>query len=372
MTAADECLVCPAGYTCPTAGLTSKTISACTVGDYCPEQSTSATSCPPGRWSNRTNLQSASDCSLAPAGYYAPGGGRRAFSCSAGYYCPVGSSSATEESCPAGRYSSETNLYAAEQCTITPAGSYSEVAATEALACPAGRFAPHNGTRDAGPAFCDEHPSPCSEGSSSCLQCFGGYACAEGAVEAVACGLGYYSAPGASDCALCPRGHWCGSNTTNMSSMVLGGLLAGPCVNGTLCGEGMTREPDLYRDPCPAGAWCDTGAEYPTPCAAGRVNQFLGAGDIDDCTITPKGYYTVEGASNYTGLCSPGYFCPAGSTTPDDTPCPNTTCDLFLSRGSHLLRRYNPFYGRGDLADCSLCVAGGLCSSSVTYIIFFF
>ena len=136
-----------------------------------------------------------------------------------------------------------------------------------------------------------------------------------------------------------------------MSAMLFGHssdpVLAGPCPNGTLCGQGMTREPDLTRDPCPAGSWCDTGAPWPTPCAAGRYNPFPGAGDAGDCFETPRGYYTVEGSKNFTGLCAPGYYCPPESTTAEATPCPATT--------------YNPFYGKGDLADCSTCVAGGYC-----------
>jgi hypothetical protein len=34
---------------------------------------------------------------------------------------------------------------------------------------------------------------------------------------------------------------------------------AGRCFNGTLCGPGMTRAPDLYRDACPAGSYCPAG-----------------------------------------------------------------------------------------------------------------
>lgn len=36
----------------------------------------------------------------------------------------------------------------------------------------------------------------------------------------------------------------------------------------------------------------------------------------EDCLISPEGYYTVEASTETTGLCDPGYYCPAGSTGP--------------------------------------------------------
>lgn len=122
---------------------------------------------------------------------------------------------------------------------------------------------------------------------------------------------------------------------------------AGRCFNGTWCPSGMTRAPTLATEACPAGNYCPIATANPVPCAAGKYRPFDGADDEEDCSRSLRGYYTIAGASNLTGLCEPGYYCPEGSTGPREVPCPAST--------------YNPYYGRWSDDDCSLCVSGGYC-----------
>jgi hypothetical protein len=110
---------------------------------------------------------------------------------------------------------------------------------------------------------------------------------------------------------------------------------------------GMIRPPDLLRDACPQGYYCPVGTEYPVPCPAGRFGATVGLASFDSCTITPAGYYSIQASDSVTGLCEPGYYCPAGSTGPKQIPCPP--------------RHYRPEYGGREVEDCSLCVAGGYC-----------
>lgn len=75
---------------------------------------------------------------------------------------------------------------------------------------------------------------------------------------------------------------------------------------------------DLAHDPCPAGHVCPAGAEVPDPCPTGTYNPHTGMDDLgEDCLISPEGYYTIEASTNLTGVCAPGYYCPARSTGPE-------------------------------------------------------
>jgi hypothetical protein len=90
----------------------------------------------------------------------------------AGYYC-VGT--IFEYACPAGRFSSLTNLTSADECTFCPLGkieinSWDEGWATEEDACMPGCFAAP--TANAGPGFCD---GVLNEGQTCNLHCMPGY-----------------------------------------------------------------------------------------------------------------------------------------------------------------------------------------------------
>lgn len=107
------------------------------------------------------------------------------------------------------------------------------------------------------------------------------------------------------------------------------------------------RPPDLTRDACPAGFYCPAGARFAMSCPSGTYNSQSGADEMTDCLVTPAGYYSIENATVATGLCSPGHYCPAGSTSSNEAPCPS--------------RYYRLDHGAGAQRECSLCVAGGYC-----------
>lgn len=73
---------------------------------------------------------------------------------------------------------------------------------------------------------------------------------------------------------------------------------------------------DLLRDSCQAGYYCPSGATSPNACPSGTYNPHDGMDGEDDCQISPAGYYAIEASTNFTGSCSAGYYCPAGSTGP--------------------------------------------------------
>ncbi|CAN0436223.1 unnamed protein product [Ectocarpus sp. 12 AP-2014] len=169
-----------------------------------------------------------------------------------------------------------------------------------------------------------------------------------------------YSSSGADACSVCEAGHYCGSNETSAVDMLTGAgswdlssNSSGMCFNGTYCAAGMTRAPDLARDACPAGHYCPPGMASPYPCPSGTYNPHTGRDDLEgDCLISLEGYYTIEASTNMTGSCDPGYFCPAGSTGPQQVPCPE--------------RFYRSSSGAGSQDDCAYCVSGGYCPSGST------
>lgn len=216
--------------------------------------------------------------------------------------------------------------------------------ASEVTACPPGTFSAYNSSTSA----------------AGCLITPAGYYSLSAATTALSCGVGYFSDIGQSSCSICSLGHYCGSNTTTSASLVTGGGswgnaadTSGVCFNGTYCSTGMTRAPDLLRDACPEGYYCLAGTTAPQGCPPGTYNPSVGVGALSGCLLTPSGLYSVGASTTPTGLCQPGYYCPAGSTGPNEVPCP--------------ARYYRPEYGGSSLSDCSLCVAGGYCPSASVF-----
>ncbi|CAM9393726.1 unnamed protein product, partial [Sphacelaria rigidula] len=161
------------------------------------------------------------------------------------------------------------------------------------------------------------------------------------------------------NCSVCAAGHYCGSNETTALAMYTGGGDwsnnvddAGQCFNGTYCDTGMNRAPGTYKDSCPAAYYCSTATTSPLACPSGTFNPHEGMDGQEDCQVSPAGYYAVEASTNTTGACAAGYYCPAGSTGPQQVPCPE--------------RYYRFEEGAGSTDDCSLCVSGGYCPSGST------
>ena len=103
-----ECTPCPQGYFCPNKYV----LAPCTLGSYCPPQSTSNQNCTPG--------------------YFCPNTTTR-LPCPIGYSCPIGSSSPSL--CPAGKFSNSTQM---SSCLTCPASTYSpNLGMTSCISCSA-------------------------------------------------------------------------------------------------------------------------------------------------------------------------------------------------------------------------------------------
>ena len=356
LTIAAECTPCPARFACSqTIGTQSNTIEPCAPGHYCPLSTPSPTSfdCPPGTYTNRTDLEYASECTICPPSFYRAGGAAAVSGdCAAGHYCPAGTPTATTNPCPTGTFSPATDNDDVGDCIEAPPGHYSVGGVTNPTQCNAGFYTNQNMT--------ESYVNSNSATFPSCTACPAGYYCPTGTIDPFPCGVGYYSAVGAVSCSACDAGHYCASTTNTRTAMLNDGgtwsdshQLAGQCFNGTYCPSGQDTVPTLITNACPIAQYCPTATPTPLNCPAGRYNPHVGRDEVSDCTIVPAGKYSVEQSSAITGDCDPGYYCPEGSTSPAAVPCP--------------ARYYRTTSGARSADDCSLCTAGSYCEiGSVT------
>lgn len=216
------------------------------------------------------------------------------------YACPAASTTDNVNLCPAGKYS----LAGAGVCTDCPASVYGSTSGLTTAACTA----------------------PCPPG----------YSCAVGTSAPVACPASQYSTGGTSACSPCPAGTF-GSSLAQTSALC-GGLCpagrygdtsgvtdptcVGACFAGWACPPGSTTgQPAATK--CLKGTYSTTGLGSCLPCPVGTYS----ASDFAiGCLKCDAGRYGTLSStdSQCSGPCHPGFFCPAGSTTPTEplNACP--------------------------------------------------
>lgn len=149
----------------------------CPSGKYCPSgTSTTGTDCPAGTYSAQKGLAAAEECEDCPAGYYCSGGGSAPTAvCNGGYYCVGKASTATPTDgvtgaiCPAGHYC-PTGTYEPIKC---PKGTYSDETGDDVVGdcepCNTGFYCPYLGATSTTINF-----------SSNTHKCNEGYVCLSG------------------------------------------------------------------------------------------------------------------------------------------------------------------------------------------------
>lgn len=104
----------------------------------------SCPNCPSGRYRSSSGGVGEGSCSHCPAGRYGSGAGLTSSNCNgacaAGYYCTTGSTTATQNQCSPGRYS--TGGAGSSACSgLCPAGRYCPAGSTStSRLCNAGRY----------------------------------------------------------------------------------------------------------------------------------------------------------------------------------------------------------------------------------------
>ncbi|NXS38576.1 AB24G protein, partial [Pomatostomus ruficeps] len=122
--------------------------------------------------------------------------------------------------------------------------------------------------------------------------------------------------------------------------------LAGPCQAGYFCDPGSTQ-PDLRH--CPAGFYCPEGSEFPIPCGPGSFSPGTGKAQAADCQPCPAGHSCSGPGTQTPELCPAGHFCPPGTNSSTEQPCPRGT--------------FGPRTGATSESDCEPCPAGMYCSA---------
>ncbi|KAG9392255.1 hypothetical protein J8273_5240 [Carpediemonas membranifera] len=306
-------LACPTGHFCPS-GSTSPT--PCPIGTFNPNTNAghlaSCMPCPAGTYSSNTGLTSAGECTPCSPGKYCatPGLAAPTGSCSAGYYCTGGADTPTPTDGSTG--------------DICPVGNYCPGGSTAPVACESGTYQDFEGQTTC--TAC-EAGYYCPEGTSdyTIYTCPAGYYCPEGTITSTEypCPAGTYSAATGrtlvSQCTSCSAGKYC--ETTGLTEP------AGDCSEGYYCAGGATTPTPtdgISGNVCPAGFYCPAGSSTPTACPRGTYNPSTGA---EACLSCAAGSYCGSpGLTSVTGLCSAGYYCTGGATTP--TPTDGDTGDI--------------------------------------------
>ncbi|XP_037124116.1 zonadhesin [Syngnathus acus] len=242
--------------------------------------------------------------------------------CPKGHYCPPGSTSGVP--CPAGTFSDHMGLSTEQGCELCPPGAY---CASSGLEAPSGFCSP-------GYLCIHRSVSPQPEDGPTGGRCPAGFYCPEGTSIMLACPVGTFStiegATSVEECQLCLAGHYCARAGLSSPS--------GPCKPGFYCTEGSatatpfinitgyfclhgSTEPSPVSQPhgdiCPPGHFCPSGSDSPQPCLDGSFLPEKGASSMSHCRPCPPGKYCLgPGASRPTGLCSAGFFCTIGASSP--------------------------------------------------------
>ena len=330
---------CPAGRFGTTMGLHSANCSdICPVGNYCPLSSPDPILCPAGTYGNTTGL-STSDCTGL---------------CQPGYYCPAGSTVATQIPCAPGIYGAEAGLGTKECSPLCEgigagapnatssdgtkfcmsrdcaAGYYCPIASTSATQQPCGSasvFCPPSsalptpvspGYYTVGPLSAPENMQVTGPGSDESIR-----------FSQKICEPGFYCISGVRY--RCPLGTYGGS--TGLSSM----QCSGPCDAGFICPLNSTS---AQQQPCghSADVYCPVGSYRPITVPAGYYSVGMDHTTRQSILPCPPGMWCVDGvkrlcaAGKYSvngsptakcdGLCKKGYYCSAGSSSSTQHNCP--------------------------------------------------
>lgn len=233
--------------------------------------------------------------------------------CFESMYCPEGSHSPNGMGeCPKGYY-----------CPFS-----------EKIPCPVGTFCPNVGNID---------PIPCKPGyfnlmvaQFECSICPIGYICpGYGRVDPVSCPPGYVCSKEGlpSPNIRCPAGFYCPSGTQTSDPFRNDTTLRPyPCTPGTYCLSG-TGYADvlvgdfLYAQPCTEGFFCEAASTSAKGSGLCPPGFYCPAGTANPVP-TPKGFFAEFHGTVQPAACLPGFYAPTIQTT-ECYPCPpGTKCDV--------------------------------------------
>lgn len=348
------CDPCPPGYRCVGAAATFSDFPCVSMQAFCPAGSSNEIAVDPGYYAVQDNGVSVAQ-RMCEAGYWCdpsdsvrricPVGRYRSYAastaecdrCSAGYFCPAGSTSATATPCSTGPEYYCPGTEAESGRVAVTAGHYS---------IPAGASPQHRtGQQQCEPGhFCEEGVRfPCPPGRF--------------ASEAGEHGVGADGCSG-----LCAAGFYCPEGSTGPEANRCGGA-------DVFCPAGsaapLTASPGFFTAsslnateidvadiqlPCPVGEWCSDGVRHTCPAGRYGCSEML---DTEDCS----------------GPCAPGYFCAAGAVTNTESRCggPGFVCPVGSAAPEAVLPGFMSIGGSGSSTRTASvpCIPGSFCVGGV-------
>jgi len=312
------CHPCPEGRFCH-AGATPATHRPCPSGYYCPQNTTREDQfpCPPGKYNPSGESISETACFPVLPGSYAPLGSHTYYPCPSGFYCPGQTGFYLDFPCPIGTYSgSVTGLESENDCKPCEPGAYCPLASVEPVRCPEGTY----------------NPAPSAPLQSNCLPCPAGWSCP---LRGMVSYLNY----------TCVPGHYCPAGSNNVYAFpcppgtftdefdAIRSEDCTTCPAGSACLSGTGGISGLQPVACAKGHYCPPGTQYATqyPCPQGTFTSAANLEREEDCTICPAGSFCVGGlehigsVSKPNGKCATGHYCPAGTHSTTQFPCPKGT-----------------------------------------------
>lgn len=321
------------------------------------------------------------------AGTFCPQGSTAPVPCTPGYYCQTDKLPSVSGECLPGYYCSGS--------AILP----NPVNDTTGDVCPKGHYCP-----SASP-----YPLPCGEGefsdrygnhnASNCLPCTAGMYCSGTGRDLPNgyCDEGWFCPSGMTvpqpPGNRCLAGHSCPLGSPQQTPCASGSYQPLPeqgiclvCPAGLYCDqtEAVTELQSGVSAPshgvvtpkdCPAGFYCPNGTrtDRENPCPVGTFSNNTGLESLSECrTCTPGHFCESENITSPTGQCQPGYYCVMGVASPAPTasanggPCPQGT---YCVKGS-ITPTPCPKGTFGDrarlpaLGDCTICPPGEYCEMS--------
>lgn len=224
--------------------------------------------------------------------------------------------------CPAGRYGNSTGLDSPACTAACPKGHYcpSGTARGDQFRCPAGRYGDVEGLM-----------------SSACSgECSAGYHCLEGSASPTELPCAELSRSKVDlttwstlmDGTLFPANEYLANSTGYLSEFTTK-------ATKSTDGSGLVS----YFITTPNGVFCPSGSGLPLRVLSGYYSIGSSAMTRSDQMPCPVGSFCTDGimaecpagvfgaqermtASNCSGLCAKGYYCPPGSTSATQLPCP--------------------------------------------------
>jgi len=331
-------VACSAGFYCPSGTASPRLL--CPAGSYCPAGCTRPRACAAGMYQNNTGQAACVQC---PKGFFCVSGTSQPVICPPGYYCLTGTTFSKQYPCPVGTFSNRSHLVNVTGCFGCSPGYFCNQTGLTAPAglCTSGYYCGGSSSTPVPDARTTYYlGNTCFNRQNPALNdvCPPGHYCSKGSSSPTACPPGTYSNStqrnSVSQCNSCNPGYYCDLSGQTRSWKL--------CTAGFFCPGGDS----VPTHNCTLGHYCTAGVAQPIPCPVGTYQDQVGQVQCKTCVA---GFYCATGVVRPTP-CPQGYYCPAGTQSSNQYPCPIGT--------------FNNLTNLRTSSQCALCTPGYFCNAT--------